>query len=132
MALGVELGYVEITTNFTSTSTSLVDVTGLSLTVNVGARPILIIVYAQSFQTPGTFGSQLNLQEDGTDLGSIIGSTTTAFIPVFGAYRRAPTAGPHTYKVRGKTTTAGTWQVTAGTGASSSVNNPAFLQVIEI
>lgn len=39
---GSELGYSEISTAFTTSSTSLVDVTGLSFSVTVGERPLIL------------------------------------------------------------------------------------------
>lgn len=45
---GTELGYAEITTNFTTTSTSAVDITGLSLTLKFPERPVVMTFQGSS------------------------------------------------------------------------------------
>lgn len=45
---GTELGYAELTTNFTTTSTSPVDITGLSLSLKLPERPVVMTFQGSS------------------------------------------------------------------------------------
>ena len=130
--MGTELGYAEITSSFSTTSTSFVDVTGLTTTVTVGARPILVVLFTNGFSGPGTYGASVILKEDSTELGAIMTTLQTAAHPGMGMRRLAPSAGSHTYLIRAKSVSAGTTTIAAGTGASNSTNMPAYIQVLEI
>lgn len=105
----VELGYAESVVQFSTTSTTPVAVTGITTTVNVGTRPIMVKAWDQV-----TFGSAasnitVELLEDGTAVGTLLVSSTAAsdFVPWVIQRRRAPTAGLHTYSLSAATT-AGT------------------------
>ncbi len=131
---GIELGYASSgTATFTTTSTAAtgVDVTGLSVTVVVGARPIVVKVRADSWNATGLGGLLLN--EDGTNVGYIATTANTEASPttLFNERRRAPAAGSHTYKIRAKNTGAGTITITADDGLAQD-NSPMSIQVIEV
>lgn len=125
---GRELGYVERTTNNTTTSTSATDL-GLELTVEVGVRPIKVIFDARALRNANANGgvvisitSGANVQFASWDLLS-----APAGLRV-GAHRErrlSPPPGPQTFKVR--------WLVAAGTATlEADPTSPAFLQVVEI
>lgn len=127
---GRELGYASITSDFTGTATSLTDIPGLSVTVTVAARPIIVKFQADFASSNAGFLGGVYLAEDGTDIGVLAGAGALA--PTHGERRRAPAAGSHTYKLRYNQGSAGTFTIKAGAGNSGGVNGPAFIQVIEI
>lgn len=123
----VELGYAEITSNFTQTGAGSSDVTGLSVTVNVGARPILVILGASAFYNSSASGvGGLTIKEGSTSLGALTASLTTLVLPVFRQVRLNPSAGSHTYKV------VISQLITGNTILTGSATDPASLHVIEI
>jgi len=115
-----QLGYVEKTDSFSTTSTSLVDVTGLAISgVVVGARPVRVwlgfangfyssvqgdIIYASVLRGSTVIGSYVVTQ-------GVAGSSYPAAIP----FHDNPAAGTYTYKV----------QVARFSG-SGTVNVPAY------
>lgn len=99
---GVELGYAEITTSFagTTASTTDQDVTGLSVTVTVGSRPIEIIVSAGRFSNDSTGGTSVKIKEGATTLGVMQNASGAGVnVPCFRRIRLNPSAGSHTYKL---------------------------------
>lgn len=126
----IKLGYAAITSTFTTSSTSFVQVTGLTSTVTVpaGGRSVKITVYAiDAYQGgsggahqvsiwDGTVGSGTQLQtvgiRNGTNDGSVV--TLTAVV--------TPAAGSKTYNVGYKVGTS-----TGNLEASSAY--PAFILV---
>lgn len=132
MAGGIELAYAEITGNYTTTSTSLVDVTGLTVTItrSVSSRPIVVKVgCGVANSTAGSTGG-LYLNDNGTDLGALAGGGSS-YAPWFGERRLNPSVGQHIYKIRAKNASAGTLTLICGAGTGGG-NNPAFIQVVEI
>lgn len=98
-----ELGYAQITSNFsTSTTGSEVDVTGLSTTVTVpaGGRRIKISVYLPAFNSSNAVSCHVSIAE-ATILASsnLDVATGNKDIPIAVMYAVAATAGAHTYKV---------------------------------
>ena len=100
---GIELGYAEITSNFTTTSTGTqVDVAGLSVAVVTADRPITIEFYcSQIFHSAAGAAPSLRLLE-----GSTIIETAGFLLPTAGGgtpgvmrVRRNPAPGAYTYKV---------------------------------
>ncbi len=132
---GIELGYASSTSTFTTTSTTAggVDVTGLSVTVTVGTRPIIVKVRADSFHSSAASGGVLYLNQDGTNIGTIavILSADDDRVSLCNERRLAPAAGSHTYKIRAVNASAGTLGVTAGDGVTND-NSPMAIQVIEV
>jgi hypothetical protein len=99
---GSILGYTQITSNFvTSTVGSYVDVTGLSVTVNVpaGTRGLKITIFAGSSYCSAAIAANLAVREGSTTLNqSYINASGTAVSMVVMAYVANPTPGTHTYK----------------------------------
>lgn len=128
----IKLGYVQRTTDFTTTSTTDVQVTGLSATVTIpaGGRSIKITTWTRGVNISsgapayisvsiwdGTVGSGTKLSEDSTYLSSTSSEASSSVMAVV-----TPSAGSKTYNV-GIRTTAGT---ALFEGRSSS---PAFILV---
>lgn len=129
---GTELGYAEITSNATVTSgVGAADVAGLSVSVTVASRPIIIKVNGPGLSNDGngatsgfqikegatTFGGQTRLETE---------SSASVKFPVAREIRLAPSAGAHTYKVTIISVTAGT------TTLYASATDPCFIQVLEV
>lgn len=127
-ASGAELGYAEITTT-PATVTTLADVTGLTVDVVVGSRPIMVRAWFADWQNDTIAGGCIvSIAEDGTTIASSsasnpVANTRYAVAPV--AVRRSPTPGVHTYKVTAARLSAGTLQLTATT------TKRAYIQVVE-
>jgi hypothetical protein len=121
------LGYTQITSSFTTSSTSFTDVTSLSVTVTVGSRAIKITAFSGSLDSASgrifiiiydvTGSAQIaqsfNLQSGGNGSPGII------------IAKVAPAAGSRTYKVQMK--------VESGTGRMyAAADSPSFIMVEEI
>lgn len=125
--LGVELGYAEITANHVQTGAGSADVAGLSVTANVGGRPIIVRLNASSvFNSSASGISTLKILEGSTQLASVTATLTTTTIPVAREVRLSPSAGSHTYKV------SLTQVITGNSTLSASATDPASLQVVEV
>lgn len=124
---GVELGYAAVTANVTRTGAGTDDVAGLSVTVTVGFRPIIVRVNALSINNSSASGvGNIQIKEGATVLAGVNATLTTDYIPVSREARLAPSAGSHTYKI-----TLGQL-VTGNTVLTASATDPAFIQVIEV
>ncbi len=132
---GVELGYADITADATTTSGSFVDVSGLSVTVTKGSRPIVIKFSCggvESTNNPGL--GQIRIVEDGTSVGVLnwyLAAANTPNSSPMREVRRNPSAGSHTYKIQFTRTAfgAGTFKIKADSGAGFG---PASIQVVEV
>jgi hypothetical protein len=122
---GVELGYAEITSNQTGITTQA-DITGLTTTVTVGARPIVITadLYLQQVTNVAVIIGYImegatQIQARGLTINPV------GFAPMCFTARIAPTAGSHTYKVQ-----------LAASAVSASVlgaaANPSSIRVVEV
>lgn len=130
---GRELGYAEITANPTAItavgSGSAVDLTGLSITITVASRPILVEVYfATGSNNTASSGGGIAIQEGSTllqqcDMLGDAASERSHFRP---AVRLAPSAGSHTYKATGYAIVGGTFSPLAG------AQRPAFIRAVEL
>src|SRR5215468_10804383 len=101
--MAIELGYAERTSNMTTTSTTPVDVTGLSVTVDVGARPILVKFDCGAIGSSAATGiGEVAILEDGVWMCKMgwVGVGTGSLVGVHREIRRNPSAGTHTYKVQ--------------------------------
>lgn len=137
---GQELAYNEITANvsitsITSTAADLI-VTAPAVMFD-GVTPVFVEFYARSLTTPNTgVGSivQAWLYQDGSVIGSLgllrSVASATAEAPFMVARRLTPSAGSHTYSIRG-TVSSGTGSVTASTGGGGTVV-PAFIRVTRV
>jgi len=128
---GVELGYAEITSNFTTgtAANTVYPVTGLSVTVTTGSKPVMVEAFLPAITAlAGTMDVSCQLYEDGTVIqASSETSSATANKSVIGTprVRRNPAAGSHTYDVRLKANIAN------GMIALANAAFPAFIQVKE-
>lgn len=124
------LGYAQSTSDFTSTTTpGDVDITGLSIAVNVpnGARRIKITVFAQYMSTSAAAGVNVSLKikEGATTLQHSLITCTGAYYALAACCIASliPTAGAHTYKATLAQTAAGTMTF------KGNATYPAFILV---
>lgn len=130
-ASAITLGYAQITSSFTTTSTSATLVTGLSTTVTIpaGGRRIEITAYSYATDTTSSGGYAFMSIWDGT-VGSgtqlslsaqrITSASSGSFHIVLASV--VPAAGSKTYNVG--------FHVTAGTGTlAAAATYPAFILV---
>ena len=123
----VELGYAEITANDTQTGAGNKDVSGLSVTITVAARPILILAGASSLSNSSASGiSQFRIMESSTVLATYTISQTTLAVVPMRTVRLAPSAGSHTYKINILQF------VTGNTVLGAGATDPTFIQAIQI
>lgn len=129
---GIELGYAAITSDFTRTANTLADVTGLTTTVLVGDRPIMVEVHIPRWANSATsFGISVAILEDDVSIWAAFASTYlgAANNPPFNPrIRRAPAAGSHTYKVQAASYLSDGTKTMTIFAASSA---PAFITVTE-
>lgn len=124
---GVELGYAKITSTFTQTGVGSGDVTGLSISVTVGTRPIIVEFGCDGLVNSSASGiAQVNIQEGATILSGATVSLTTVGQVICRRVRLTPSAGSHTYKIALGQVTAGNSQIVC------SATDPAYIQAIEI
>jgi hypothetical protein len=129
--VGTTLGYAEITSNFTTTTGgSMVDITNLSVRVNVplGGRRIKITGFCTSVGSSQAAGNGVNfaIRESSTTLAAASHTTPVASYQETGIvmYSTVATAGVHTYKLSAQqVTNTQTLTVTA------SATAPAFILV---
>lgn len=126
MARGTELGYAEITTDFTTTSTTGADVTGLTITVTVLERPIKVIIDGRALSNSGAAGAVIIIYEGATAL-ALFDDLSAFRVGFHREVRLAPSAGSHTYKAVLLTGGSGTATLTAG-----GTGSQAFIQAVEI
>jgi len=133
----IKLGYAEITASISgvATSTSDVDMTGVTVTVTVpaGGRDILVIASGGNYQQSGGIGTiygVIKIKESTTVLNSTNITPGTANLPygwIVIARISAPSAGSHTYKVAAAQNSTGP---TYTIGASST--NPTYIMAMSI
>lgn len=128
---GIELGYAEITSSFTQTGAGTSDVTGLSTTVTVASRPVVIHVWGSNFHNTNDAGITIcRLQEGSTILASSYANfSANTLVPLNIRRRLAPSAGSHTYKVVLSQFVSGNSVVEADSGTTYG---PAFIHVTEV
>lgn len=130
-----ELGYAQITSSFTTANAwgTVADVTGLSVTVTVGTRPIKVIFDCEQLGNSSTGGATLWLKQDSGAydiMGQSIGLASGAGHPCHREVRFTPSAGSHTYQLgltRAFGQSAGNATITCASGAQA-----AFIQVVEL
>lgn len=124
------LGYAQITANQSTSSTSLVDVTGLSVTVTVGSRPIRVICYSWgSLNTGSDLRTQYSLRDvtAGAEVQyAIITSTGSQQEALCLVAYLTPAAGSRTYKLQFAVAVNGTSTI------SAAATRPAFILVEEV
>lgn len=136
----VELGYSQITSSVNVTST--VAGTGTEviapLTVVCDGGPVLVEFWASQFrpdQSSGGTNMTVSLFQDGSEFIRTWGYTQQVAAgfdgkPVHLIARVTPSAGSHTFGVRGFLQSSGTGVVAAGSGTTGAA--PAFLRVSKI
>lgn len=138
----VELGYSAITTPGTVTSTTAGTGTEIiaPLTVACDGSPIMVEFYSPAVQAPvsGSVSGTVNLSlfQDGSENIRFWGQQNSeAFSgqqnPVHLQARLTPTAGTHSFGVKGYLNATGTAVVSAGNGSSTGTA-PSFLRVSKI
>lgn len=126
---GTELGSAATTSTFTTTSGTFVDVTGLTITVTVGSRPIWLQWYCPNVKSSNALLNYIQLVEGGTTLQIGYWQGSAANVPngaMVLAARLTPSVGSHTYKVQCASTSAGTLTLTAG------ATGPMLLSAVEL
>lgn len=128
---GGELGYAEITSTLTTTSTSSTDAAGLSISIETGVRPIELKFGANnvSNNTSGK-GIVVEITDDADTVICRVPfspvATNSQQIPGFRSRRISPGPGTHVYKVR-------FWAVSGGTATiGAAADDPAYIQAVEV
>jgi hypothetical protein len=117
-AAGVELGSATIASAYGIASTSMAAVPGLSSTVTVGSRPILVQFVGYLEIVSGSFSGSVALYEDGVQVAIsganayLSGSFATAPVPLLA--RRSPSAGSHTYSIQAQASATSGMYLTGG------------------
>lgn len=134
---GTELGYAEVSSNGTSSSqTAGNDAwTGLSITVTVGSRPIIVeAACSGALNDTGPNGGTFAIYEGATKVAATT-FTSSASNEINGSlYCRArltPSAGSHTYTVKINACNGGT-AIFAAAPTSDSFWSPAWIQATEV
>ena len=125
----ITLGYAQITSTFTTTSTSLVDVTGVTTTVTVpsGGRRLKVTVYGMGIGSSAGGASIINavILEDGVQISQmqVVQPAANSGMPLTLMASKVASAGSHTYKLQACDTAAGT------TTIGASATQPCFILV---
>lgn len=132
----IELDYVAGTANVNTTATTAATataiITGNAVTYD-GVTPVVIEFHAvRMFNSVANVDTNLNLYDGATDLGRIAKSVgisgQAGDATIVGARRLIPTAGSHTYSVKGWVSVASTGTVVGGAGGVG-VDTPMFIRV---
>lgn len=115
---GRELGYAEATS--TQTFTTVADVTGVTITITVASRPIMVEIWVGGVQNSiANSGVTLLLTDSANTIlsrGDTVCPVAAAnFGPMIVKKRLAPSAGSVTYKARAQLLTSGIASLVAGT-----------------
>jgi len=130
----VELGYSEVTSNLSTTNTTVGGDTVIApLTVVCDGGPISVEFFASHHRPPQTASGYVgfSLYQDGVEFDRYFSYTeyTTNWTPTHLSRRLTPTAGSHTYGIKWWVNT-GTGNIGAGSGGTGI--SPAFLRVSKI
>lgn len=126
---GWELDCAESTSDFSTDSTDVVDVPGLSVTVTTNG-PIIVEFRAALGKCSASMLGGFYLYQDGVGKGLIAGCGVE-WAPIVGRRRLAPPNGAHTYKIRARCISAGQLDFKADDGVGTDLA-PALLQVIRV
>jgi hypothetical protein len=135
---GYVFDYAQITSNVACTATTEATantiVTGNSVTYD-GTSIVLIEFWCGGLQSSQTTDNNvLVLLEDTTVLGSVNWRSDFPGVQLCQGvmrFRRTPSAGAHTYTVKGYTG-LGTFTLQCGAGGAGDILMPAFLQVVRV
>jgi hypothetical protein len=132
---GYELGYVQSTSNQTTTQTVEASATTIFTMASItfdGSTACRFEVYSPFVFNSTSAGLRLNLWEDSTNLGyltlanSASGSTQ---LPLYVVYYKTPSAGAKVYTVRMYVTSSSTATFGAGAGSGAGVYMPSFFRI---
>lgn len=129
----VETGYVQRTTNYTSTATTIAAATSAfsDLTFVADGGPYMVEVFFPQVSFTGAYTLGCFVNAAGTDLGQVIYvGPASASHGAYGSYRYTPSAGSVTINFRAATNT-GTATYAGGAGGSGAYP-PSFLRVSKI
>lgn len=129
----VETGYVQRTTNYTSTATTIAAATSAftDLTFIADGGPYMVEVFFPQVSFTGAYTLGCFVNAAGTDIGQIIYvGPTSASHGAYGSYRYTPSAGATTINFRAATNT-GTATYSGGAGGTGAYP-PSFLRVSKI
>lgn len=115
--------------DYTTTSTSFVDVdaTNLSLTITTGGGDVMVHAHLATNVSTGRL--QFNIDVDGSPHAANDGIVVHAAMQHVTSFSRLITglsAGSHTFKLQWKTSTGGTGTIYAGAGSSGTDVHPQF------
>ena len=124
-----ELVYAEITSDFSTTSTTYTDVTGLATGSFTSSRPIMVILHANELQNTvsGQTTSLGLFDTSNTQFGETYLFAAQNFDDIPGAVRRRFPAGTYSFKARIKVTGTST-----GTVKASSIIGNTHIQVLSL
>jgi len=133
-----ELLYAEVVANVSLAAISAATAVAVTPVQNLtldGATVILIEFVAPVLQAgSGAAWGLVNLWVDGADTGAIAqhfaGNSSAA--PCYGARRLTPSAGAHTFQIKGWSTGSPYAQIVAGSGAPGASNTPAFIRISRV
>jgi len=123
------IDYAQATSNVSITGTSLASPTSIvagSAVTWDGSTKILLEFFAIN-STKGTTFFSTGFYEDGSNINQGSYMTASPYGFYYSAYRITPTAGSHTYSVKG-CVDAGSGQVQCGVGGSGT-SAPAYLRI---
>lgn len=97
-----ELGTASLTTDFVQTGVGNSLVTGLSVTVTVGNRPVKVSFSGELKHSTSGSSAAITIEEDGTQIAEagFVARGTNEACAIHRTVRRSPTAGTHTYRIR--------------------------------
>lgn len=133
---GYEWDYVQFTAPVgcvgTTEATATTIVTGNA--VNFDGAPVIITFGCDYVQLPSNVVTRLWLYEDGVSIGELAvfrdTDAATALTPPYVQRRHTPSAGVHTYSVRGSTA-SGTFTIDAGAGGAGNPF-PGYLRITKV
>jgi hypothetical protein len=137
-ATPLELDYVQITSpvNITATTegTANTIITGSAITYD-GNTPVIIEAFFPYWQLPNNSDGQVWLYDSGSSIGTMALASVITATGITGTQRQhlratrrlTPSAGSHTYSLRG-TTSTGTGIAGAGAGGAAT-HPPAYLRI---
>ncbi len=130
---GEELAYNQLTTNLSVTQSAggQIEVVG-GTTRTYDGSPIMVEFYCGAVQTNANVQLIIDLWDGPTDLGYIGASQSSGGglgVPFYASRRLVPTAGTHTFRAGGWSSTGAACTLTAGAGGAVGTWTPAYVRV---
>ncbi|GAA0260672.1 hypothetical protein [Rhodanobacter caeni] len=122
---GIELGYAEITSQFNTTSTTAVDVTGLTVTCVVGERPVIVTYGGNMRNTTTGQSARVLLIANGSNQSNLTAQGSVGYIFLERETRISglTPGASYTFKLQALAISSGTTQI------YSDANDRAFIRV---